>query len=829
MNHSEAFATLKKERAASSMFPITHLNSPSVFETKNGHMGTVIRFEGVAFVTELNARLNQYVRTWHNAVLGLDESLMVYVTVVRKKQAIHLKGNFTSAFAKRVDEKYHQRFQGKNIYHNHWYVTLLLKGNTSGKTNRLLNWTKKVAGSQLREVNALQREQKIKRLAQISDQLLAGLSCFKPCLLGSRDEMLGYSELTAFLSLIPNAGESMPCREAANTGVISKGMTEVLGDESLYPQGNLGQYLCNHRLLFGTHIQFEGNCETDRRFAAMLSVKKYPTDTGSLILDPLLEVDAEFIATHSFAPESREQSLEAIRLKRGRLDCANDKAVSEIEALTQLEDDIASGRITLGYHHNTIMPLGRTVDEVETAIHLIQKAYSFSDMRVVKETLCAELPFWAQIPGNQHCIARSALITSKNFVEFCSLHNYQTGYCNSNHLGEAVTLLETPSRTPVYFNFHAKGSKTNPSKGHTVVFGANDAGKTTLIAFLDAQMNRYGGRSFFIDRDEASKIYILAAGNSSYTVISPKNAGNLSMNPLQLPDTTENRTFLKKWLERLLLRPHEQHLPGALAELVNECIDYSYEQLLPQARTLSHISQFFPVSFERWPELRRWMNRQDTQAAGEFAWLFDNDIDALALTPDKVGFDVTWLMDEVSSQISTPVYMYLVHRMRQSLDGRLSTIVFDEAWQVLDDPFWEIYLKSGLPTIRKLNGHFVFMTQSPATVVNSALRSTLIDNAATLIYFPNPQADEQVYIDVLKLTQAEYQTIRNNSPDSRLFLYKQGHESMLCKLDLQELRDELRVFSGNKKSVRLLDDILQETGTDNPESWLPVFLERSKV
>ncbi|MDF1931664.1 hypothetical protein PGH45_18585 [Legionella pneumophila] len=51
--------------------------------------------------------------------------------------------------------------------------------------------------------------------------------------------------------------------------------------------------------------------------------------------------------------------------------------------------------------------------------------------------------------------------------------------------------------------------------------------------FLDTQMGRFGGRSFFIDRDESSKIYILASGNSSDIKIEPSNP--IAMNPLQLP------------------------------------------------------------------------------------------------------------------------------------------------------------------------------------------------------------------------------------------------------------------------------------------------------
>jgi type IV secretion system protein VirB4 len=245
-------------------------------------------------------------------------------------------------------------------------------------------------------------------------------------------------------------------------------------------------------------------------------------------------------------------------------------------------------------------------------------------------------------------------------------------------------------------------------------------------------------------------------------------------------------------------------------------------------RNLSNVSRFLPKDFARWPELRRWLKASERHESGEFSWVFDNELDDITLDFDKVGFDITYLMDEVSSSISTPVYMYLLHRMRQCLDGRLTSFIIDEAWQVLNSSFWLKHLKSWLATIRKKNGHFIFMTQSPETVVHSPIASELITNVATTIYFPNPTANKAIYQEQLGLSETEIDTLKTITPESRRFLYKQGKLSILCKLDLTHLADEIRVLSGNQTSIRLADQIREEFGPE-PEHWLPIFLKRSAL
>lgn len=827
MNLIESLKRVRQEVGLSSQFPITHLNSPSIFETRNGFLGSVIKVTGVPFITEDAGVLNALSHTLHQAIISLDARFISYVTIHRKKENSELDGIFSSQFAKRVNDKYHARFKNRALYKNHLYLTVLLKGDTSNAMAKVMGWFKRMGDIGSSDIKSQHRVERMQALTMATDQLCASLSKFNPELLGERDEERGHSELIEFLSLIPNGGETLPFRHGSHP-TIAKSIPDNYLEKAHYPEGHLGQYVCAKELFSGEYFQFQGASKEDVRFAAILSLKKYGRGTSSVILDPLLSLDSEFIATHSFAPIAYDTALKTIEVKRAQLINAEDKGASQIQALSQLEDDLASEVALMGHHHNTLLLIAPTIKQLERAINNAVKVYAHIGVVVVKESpdFGAEPAFFAQIPGNHHLIARSSLITSRNFVDFCALHNYQTGFRDGNHLGGAVTLIETPSKTPVWFNYHDKGSRTNPSNGHTLILGGSDAGKTTFATFMDAQMGRYAGKTFFLDRNQASKIYILASTNSRYIVINPDATNTDTMNPLQLPDTKANRSFIKTWFASLLKREGEVDLPADITREVNECVDYNFEHLDKPYRQLSHLVKILPVSFERWPELQRFLKGNDLIADGDYAWIFDNEKDALELGFDKVGFDITWLTDKASPLISMPVYLYLLHRMTESLDGRLTSILIDEAFKVLDSAFWREELKTMMATIRKANAHFIFITQSPETILTSAISRTIIDNVMTTIILPNSEASRTTYIEHLKLSETEFQAVLTNPASSRIFLYKQKNETILCRLDLSPLEEEIRVLSGNLASVQLMDDIRAEVGNE-VEKWLPVFLARS--
>jgi type IV secretory pathway VirB4 component len=59
-------------------------------------------------------------------------------------------------------------------------------------------------------------------------------------------------------------------------------------------------------------------------------------------------------------------------------------------------------------------------------------------------------------------------------------------------------------------------------------------------------------------------------------------------------------------------------------------------------------------------------------------------------------------------------------------------------------------------------------------------------------------------------------------PGSRQFLVRQGRQSVVCRLDLRGMEDELAILSSRRSSIELAQKVLQRTGPD-PVQWLPEF------
>jgi type IV secretory pathway VirB4 component len=116
----------------------------------------------------------------------------------------------------------------------------------------------------------------------------------------------------------------------------------------------------------------------------------------------------------------------------------------------------------------------------------------------------------------------------------------------------------------------------------------------------------------------------------------------------------------------------------------------------------------------------------------------------------------------------------------------------------------------------------------PESVLESEIGGALIQQTATKIFLPNPNADMKEYMEGFKVTRQEYELIVLLKDDSRMFLVKQGGKSALCRLDLSDFPDDLAILSGSTGNVELVERIIEEFG-DDPRVWVPIFHERRKA
>ena len=796
--------TASREIGVSQFLPWSHLLDKETFVTHDGTLGSVIKVRGLAFEVTDDDVLTRYHERLSSFWQSVPETMAIYITQHRHLTQGFPEGNFPAGFSSNFNHAYQKIFEKKSLFVNDWYITIMIK-TPAQRSNKKIKFFTKLVYEKQSAIREKIKEKQEKALKQFLQDALMTLSDFSPEILSDIETAQGKkSALLGFLGLLVN------------------GVYQPL----VYPPfcAELSRYLAKKRISFGRRVmEWQGNYNNEHLFGTILSIKEYQHETYAQGLKPLLSANFSFISTHIFIRQPKNYVVNKINIQLAHLSDADDAALSQQDALSEARDGVASDLVAFGEHQHTLLILGDNIKALDQAIAQITSTYLDAGLIIIRESLNLESAFFSQMPGNFSYIRRRALISSQNLADYAPLYNYHHGYIDGNHLGSAWMLIESQGRTPLYFNFHERGfgTKDNPPLGHALFIAPSGAGKTTLLCALDAQGKKYKGFSFFFDRDRGCEIYVRAM-NGFYTGIKPGIA--TGFNPLQLSNTAINRAFLIHWFSSLLVG--NGVLPESAMKQVEELIHRNYT--IPKAsRRLSIISDFLPVDFEFRDNLKPWLCSRDPERPdGALAYLFDNAEDTLDFSEKNIaGFDMTVLLSEQNKSVSPSVFLYIFHRLESLMDGRLISLYLDEAWQFLNHPYWVSKMEVFLLSKRKANVHLTFISQSAEKIINSPLKSHLIENTATQIFLSNDKADKKTYMDGLQLSEGQYQFIRKTGKSSRCFLFRQGNEMAVGRLNLTGLEDYIRVFSANETSLRLCDEVRNEFGDDSSQ-WLPVFLER---
>lgn len=774
-------AALRRELCADRHIPYSAHVAPEVVRTTLGDYLQVFRLGGASFesadVEELNVLYERRNVLWRNLA---GPGIALWSHIVRRRERVSEPPRAGEGFAAALHEKYRRRLAGEILMVNELYLAVLYRpasgraaGLLSGAINRL-----KPGSSRLETADALEACRKI------AQTLRASLARYEPESLGCYQHSgRWYSSLLEYLALLVN-GERQPMP---------------------LPRGPLSGAIATTRLFFGGEtIEYRSPAGTC--LGAMLGIKEYPTPSVAGMLDRLLSARFTFVLTQSFAFLSRASGQALLTRQINRMSNAGDFAVSQAEELHEALDALTSNEFVMGDHHFTLqvladpdeVPQGRPETErLRTLNDCVAQARAIlgdTGMTVAREDLALEAAFWAQLPGNFALRPRKAPITSRNFAAMAPFHNFPSGRAQGNHWGEALALLPTRANSAYHFSLHASDPSDGSSRrdaGHTFICGPTGSGKTVLIGFLVAMLARQGATQVLLDKDRGLERLVRALGGEYLTL---RNGTATGFNPLQLASAPGHLEFLRGWLH-LLARA-----PGARALNVREQRELDQAlcgvlSLAPRARRLSRLIEFLdPTDPEGLhARLARWCEA----AEGAYAWAFDNPEDSVIPRLDGhpvIGFDVTEFLD--NDVVRAPVTSYLFHLVRQMLDGRPLVCWMDEFWRLLEDPAFESFAKEGPKTWRKLNGVMCLATQSAGDVLESPISRTIIEQTPTKIFFPNSDAAPEEYITGFGLGRRELALIREElEPGARAFLVKQGHQSVVCRLDLRGLDSELEVLS----------------------------------
>jgi len=793
----------------SEFIPLSTHVSPTVIKTTGGDFLLTWRLAGLPFVGreewDLEHRHNTFNRMLQTLRAPDFVNVAFWVHDVRRRRRIKDHSRFDQAFNQQLSDAYFDALSAQKLMQNELYLTMLYRPIVSGK--RFAEKSSNVAQLESEQAQA------IATLLELAGNVEAVLKDYAPYRLGMYEAGNGvvFSETLEFFGYLLNRiEEPVPVLQAPiyNYLPVSKQrFSAKTGDFVVTTPNGV-----NH-------------------FGAILNIKEYTEATYPGILNGLKYLDFEYVVTHSFSPMGRQDALKALDRTKGAMISSGDKAVSQIIELDLAMDQLASGNFVLGEYHFTMTIYAPSQEALSQQIASTRAELSNAGFVTVKEDLAVTASYYSQFPGNWKFRTRLANVSSLNFLGLSPLHNFATGKKDNNPWGDCVTTLQTTNGQAYYFNFHAthpaENSLGEKAIANTMVIGKSGTGKTALINFLLSQVQKLkpSPTIFFFDKDRGAEIFVRACGGNYLAL---ENGQPTGFNPFQCERNEANTQFLAELIKVLAGK-------SVYSSREEEDIFRAVESMLDtplRLRSMTNFQKSLPNMGDDglFIRMRKWT------AGNSLGWVFDNSLDTIDLQKANIiGFDYTDIID--NPEVRVPVINYLLHRLEALIDGRPLIYVMDEFWKILDGKGGlKEFAKNKQKTIRKQNGLGIFATQSPEDALASDIAASLIEQTATMILLPNPNASREDYVSGLKLTDAEYQVVVSLDERSRCFLVKQGHASSVCQLNLRGMDDALAVISASTDNIEIMHDVLHDRaaaeGTPandlRPEQWLQAFYENRK-
>jgi type IV secretion system protein VirB4 len=809
-------SALRRETPAARNIPYVGHLSTSIVDTTSGECLCVLRMAGSSFECADDEAINTRHARLNRIVMSLaDPRITIWQHTVRREENQYPDGAFPAGYAQQLNERYEAKIRGEQLMANELYMTIVLRPFRTKSEGFLATL---FSARSPDEVSGA-RQALVAELERIITDLTASLAYYEPERLELYEHRgVLFSQPAEFFNfLVSGRWERVPYALVPLRLLIG-GVRPLFGNETVEVRGADASH-----------------------FGAMLGIQTYPPETNPVFLDDLLVQPFEMVITQSFEFQTQDTALRNMRMKANRMENAGDAARSQIDEIPEVADDLASRRAAMGKHHYSVLVKSHTIDELARNVADVRRVLIDAGIKPAREDLALEAAYWAQLPANFPMRPRLSPINSRNLCGFYPLHNFPIGRRTGNHWGDAVTMLMTAAGTPHYFNLHASDPQAangggKKDVGHTLLFGPNGSGKTATACFLLTMMQKFDLTAVLFSKDRDTEIVVRRLGGKVYPLRlnEPTGLAPFALDPADPANVRHLQLLVRKLMSRPVVTEAGLEVDTKPLTVQEEKdVDKAITQVLdmpPAARRLGRVLDFLPKG-DLYDRLARWCYaREPGRADGTLAWVFDNATATIASelgTVRTTAFDTTAFLDD--AELRTPITLHLFHLTEKLIDGRRLAVFFSEFWKSMGDKHFAAFLKDLLKTLRKKNGLVVLDSQSPSDALRHPIARTLIEQIATLILFPNPGADRDEHVEELGLSNREFSLVKTDLPEgSGMFLLKQGRQSVVLKLPLGGMDEDLAVLSARTSNLALMDRLIAQYGED-PALWAHHFNDQRKT
>lgn len=773
--------------------------------------GTIFECEEKGHLVQMMAQLNNLVRSFE----GLPVSF--YVHRIRESYTDKFEADSGIPFSDEVAELYYKTIEGKpfrrcRLFFTACYVPLSKVEKAAMRRKQL--------GTHKRTLDA-----SLKVMLEHWDVINTSLARYSAVPLGvyEKNGRVYSSQLSFYNRLV--TGRWQP------VAVTRTPLYDVLGASDLFFSTDTGQ--CSG---------LDGHT-----FFRSLEIKDHAPETYTGLFDALLYADCDYVLTQSFTAMAKDEAKSYINLTLKRLQSAEDDAISQREDLIVALDLLQSGHISFGKYHFSLIVTSPDEEQVVKDTNALAEPLKDLGVLMTLSTMSLPAAYLAQLPGIYDLRPRLVPVSSMNFAEMASFHNFHPHKRDQNPWGEAIAIMKTPAAGNYYLNLHNSQAGVDEfnekTPGNTMVIGSTGTGKSTLLEAIKHLAQKYRKPESFsagaihkrlttvsFDKDRSAEMSIRQMGGRYYRIRSGEPTG---WNPFSLQPTKRNLNFIKQLIRMLCTRdgkPLDPRDEERISQAVNTImLDYPAEyrkygitrllEVLPEPPTKEARTNGLRIRLKQWAQ------------GGEFGWVFDNELDTFNIEEsDNFGIDGTEFLDD--KDVCAPITFYLLYRVTSLLDGRRLIMFMDEFWKWLADKEFSKFSLNMLKVIRKLNGIFIPATQSPEEMAKSDISAAIIEQCGTQIFMANPKASKEDYVDKLKVPEAVFNIVKDLDPGARQMVIlktplRRGETRpfiSLAKMDLSGLGKYTKILSASEDNLKIFDSIWKEGM--KPEEWKKEFISK---
>ncbi len=773
-------------------FPYVCHYDPSTILTKNGELLQIIRITGFSGESSSSDLITLRDTLRDSIAENIKESkFALWFHTIRRKKNIVPKGEYSDFLSERIHQDWVKKNKWDEQYVNELYITIITEGFDTSIQN-MHAFSRSFSRKATFGLHTKFLAESFKSLSRVSLSILADIEDYGAKLLNiSEWDGVLYSEPMRFFGKIANLYE----------------------DRYPLAANDISNDLATHKIAFGNR-ELEVSGPNNKNFAAMLSIKEYH-EVSTDALERILQLPFEFIISQSFDFSVNKKDIEEQQYQDQILRISGD---NDFRNLSGIGDFIASDTNSETDYcriQSSVMLINSSKEVLEKDISSLVEKFSTLGFILVREDIFSEHCFWSQLPGNFAFLRRQKIINTARIAGFAALHNFPAGSIDGNHWGPAITTLKTVLKTPYFFNFHDK------DLGHSLVIGPKDSGKTTVTNFLLTEAHKLNNKIFYFDSNQSSKVFVEGlAGQNHILTKDINNPQFLQLNPFSLPKNQENEAFLVSWIKELVV-----FLKGEVPEnevaLIPEIIKQVCATASPSFLTaFDAFANKTPALYEK---LKIW-------GAGKLGYIFGSQNEIDWKNPVH-SFDLSEIINQ--KPVLIPVISYLMQRIEANLDEKPAIVVFDEAWDLLDNAIMAPKLEQFLQRLRKKNCIVIFLTTNNDEIDDSAITKTIKENTAAQLYLSNPTPQEY-YKTIFDLNEEEFDILKMMEEKDRNFLLKHRGDSIIIDLDLRSFAETLQILSADSVTIAAMEEIISSYKAKNSGSnptakdWIPQLVEVAK-